>query len=365
MGAKPFIFICGPDDFLVNRLGKERYDALAADVSDEFSREVLNGLANNMGEVEIAVNRFREAVQTMSLFGGKRVVWFKDVSFLADSVTGRAEGTLRLVEDLQALLATVNPEQVSVLITAAPVDRRRAFIKWCEASADYTFIGDDGAAGGGMLEEVALTEVAAQGVTMTPDALGLLLAKIGTNTRLLVEEVHKLSNYVSEGGMIEERHVEELTPNFAEGDFFEAADAFGRGDLPRTLAALRRHFFAGGDARPVITALQNRNRLLVQLRVLMDAGEIRLGPRGFDKAGFDRAAAAHSASFAGAAEKSSFNVFTQNPWYLGKLAGSAKLPALRRLIDNQQEFIAAFEELIRRPSEQEEVLHEMAVRCLT
>jgi len=38
---------------------------------------------------------------------------------------------------------------------------------------------------------------------------------------------------------------------------------------------------------------------------------------------------------------------------------------LRRLIDNQQEFIAAFEELIRRPTEQEEVLREMAVRCLT
>jgi DNA polymerase-3 subunit delta len=38
---------------------------------------------------------------------------------------------------------------------------------------------------------------------------------------------------------------------------------------------------------------------------------------------------------------------------------------LRRLIDNQQEFIAAFEEIIRRPSNaQEEVLRELAVRCL-
>ena len=80
--------------------------------------------------------------------------------------------------------------------------------------------------------------------------------------------------------MIEECHVEDLTPNFAEGDFFEAADAFGCGNLPRTLVALRRHFFAGGDARPVITALQNRNRLLIQLRVLLDSGEVRVGQRG-------------------------------------------------------------------------------------
>jgi DNA polymerase III subunit delta len=364
MAAKPFIFICGPDDFLVNRLGKERYEALAADVTDEFSHEVLNGTANNIGEVQAVVNRFREAAQTISLFGGKRVVWLKDVTFLADTVTGRAEGTLRLVEDLQALLSAVNPEEVAVVITAAPVDRRRSFFKWCEATAEYTYIGDDGREGLAMLENVALAEAAAQGATMTPDALALLLAKIGANTRLLVEEVHKLSTYAGEGGAIEESHVEELTPNFAEGDFFEAADAFSSGDLPRTLAALRRHFFAGGDARPVITALQNRNRLLVQLRVLLDAGAVRLGPRGLDKAGFERAAAAHAPHFAGSTEKSSFNVFTQNLWYLGKLAGNAKLPPLRRLIDNQQEFIAAFEELIKRPDAQEEVLREMAVRCL-
>jgi DNA polymerase-3 subunit delta len=44
--------------------------------------------------------------------------------------------------------------------------------------------------------------------------------------------------------------------------------------------------------------------------------------------------------------------------------GSAKLPTLRRLIDNQQEFLGAFEEIIRRPNEQEVVLRDMAVRCL-
>jgi DNA polymerase-3 subunit delta len=372
MPAKPFIFICGPDDFLVNRLGKERYDAFAAEATDEFSREVLNGFANNVAEVETAVNRLREAVQTISLFGGKRVVWLKDVNFLADTVTGRAEGTLRQAEELQALLGGVKPDEVAVIVTAAPVDRRRSFFKWCEATADYTLVGDEGREGSAALEQVALAEAEVQGVTIAPDALSLLLAKVGANPRLLVEEVRKLATYAGpstelragEGGVITEAHVEELTPNFAEGDFFEAAEAFGRGDLKWTLAALHRHFFAGGDARPVITALQNRNRLLLQLRVLIDTEELRLGLRGLDKAGFERAAAVYGRHFGGSAEKSSYNVFTQNLWYLGKLAGSGRLPSLRRLIDNQQEFIGAFEEIIRRPGEQEEVLREMAVCCL-
>jgi DNA polymerase-3 subunit delta len=48
-----------------------------------------------VGEVESAVNRFRDSVQTVSMFGGRRLVWLKDVNFLADTVTGRAESTLR------------------------------------------------------------------------------------------------------------------------------------------------------------------------------------------------------------------------------------------------------------------------------
>ena len=360
--ARPFTFLCGADDFLVGRLARERFDALAAEVPDEFAREVVNGFAGNVGEAAGAVNRFREAVQTVAMFGGRRLVWLKDVNFLADSVTGRAEGTLRAVEDLQQVLAAVNPEETLVLVSASPVDRRRSFPKWCEKQADFTLVGGDGEAGGEALAAVARAEAQGLGTRFEPGAVELLLAKVGANTRLLVEEVNKLAAYAGEGEAITEEHVAELTPNAAEGDFFESAEAFFSGDLRWTLAALGRHFFAGGDARPVISALQNRNRILLQVRALLDAGEVRLGPRGLD--GMPRAAAAFGRHFTGAAEKSSFNLFSQNPWYVGKLAGGARLPSLRRLIDNQREFLHAFAEIIRRPDEQEAVLRDLAVRCL-
>lgn len=363
--AKPFTFVCGPDDYLVNRLGKERFDELAKDITDEFSREVLSGFSNNVGEVEAAINRFRESVQTISMFGGKRAVWLKDVNFLADSVTGRAESTLKLVEDLQAILSAINPDEVVVVVTAAPVDRRRSFAKWCEKNADFTAVGGEGEGAAQALAGVVLAEADSLGVSFGEGAIELLLAKVGANTRLLIEETHKLAAYLGDAKVIEEDHVAELTPNVAEGDFFEAAEAFFSGDIPRTLKALDRHFFAGGDARPILAALQNRNRLLIQIFVLVEAGEIRLGPRGLDKAGFDRAMAAYGKHFVGAGEKSSYNLFTQNPWYLGKLASSKGGLPVKRLIDNQQEFIVAFEEIIRRPDEAEEVLREMTVRCLS
>ena len=368
--AKPFVFICGADDFLVNRQGKARYDELAKDITDEFSREIISGFANNVGEVESAINRFRDSVQTVSMFGGRRVVWLKDVNFLADTVTGRAESTLKLVEDLQQLLEKINPGETAVVVTAAPVDRRRAFPKWCEKTGDFTLVGGDAEGAADALAGVILAEARELGVSFGEGAAQLLLAKVGANTRLLIEETRKLATYAqtdaatAEGKpvAIEEAHVAELTANTAEGDFFEAAEAFFSGDLKWTLAALHHHFFTGGDSRPIISALQNRNRILLQVRSLADAGEVRVGPRGLD--GLPKATATYGRHFVGATEKSSFNLFSQNAWYVGKLAGSAKLPTLRRLIDNQQEFIRAFEEIIRRPHEQEEVLREMTVRCL-
>ncbi|HEX3728613.1 MAG TPA: DNA polymerase III subunit delta, partial [Opitutaceae bacterium] len=69
--ARNFIFICGQDDFLVGRAGQQRYATLAAEITDEFARETINGFAANVGEVEAAVNRFREAVQTIAMFGGR------------------------------------------------------------------------------------------------------------------------------------------------------------------------------------------------------------------------------------------------------------------------------------------------------
>jgi DNA polymerase-3 subunit delta len=364
MADPTFNFICGGDDFLVGRAGRELFDRMSADAADDFSREIISGQAGKVDDVESAVNSFRDAVQTLSLFGGRRYVWLKDVNFLADTPTGRSEGTIAQVEALKEILEHVDPEHTCVLVTAAPIDRRRVFYKWAEKTGGFQFLGGE-AGDTSALEAVALAEAREQGVGIDPGALQMLIGKLRGNTRLLVEEVRKLATYLGEdGATIDEKLVAEMVPDFGEGDFFEAADAFFSGDLKWTLDALHRHFFAGGDARPVLSSLQNRNRILIQLKVLIESGEIRVGQRGIDKAGFDRAAQAHADAFGGAKEKSASNVFTQNLWYLGKLASQSKLPALRRMIDNQQEFMAAFRGILDRPKEQEEVLRDMAVRCL-
>ncbi|MDP0497878.1 MAG: DNA polymerase III subunit delta [Verrucomicrobiota bacterium JB024] len=364
MSGPAFTFICGDDDFLVAQEGRTLFTEKTRDLADDFSKETVEATAQNVGEVEQAVNRFRDSVQTLSMFGDKKVVWLKDVNFLADSVTGRAEGTKALVEDLQGVLEGLDPTAVEVIITAFPVDRRRKEFKWFQKAADFRDL--KGASDEDSLIELARAEAAAHQAKLSMRGAAALVAKVQGNTRLILEEARKLATYAGPGGDIDEGLVAELVPSFGEGDFFEAAEAFFSLSLGWTLEALRRHFYTNSEARPLIASMQNRNRLMIQLRVLMDAGELKLTPRGFAKPDFDRAARTYAKHFGDFDTKASFNVFTQNLWYLGnKIAPGARDLSLKRLIDFQLEFMRAFEDLIRRSTDQEAVMRDLAIRCLS
>jgi DNA polymerase-3 subunit delta len=364
MSAKAFTFICGDDDYLVSERGKEWFAEQTKGIADDLSKEVVDGRAGNVAEVEVAIARFTGAVQTLSLFGDRKVVWLKDVNFLADSQTGRAQGTLDLLDTLKAVLEDLSPDSVGVLITAQPVDKRRSFYKWCQKHSEFTVLAADknaAATYARMIQE----ECEQAGATISRDAVQLLIGKVNGNSRLIVAETRKLATYVSDSGeQISERMVTDLVPNFGDADFFEAADAFYSLKLDWTLEALRRHFFTNNDSRGLLGSLQSRNRLLIQLRVLLDAGAIRLGGRGIAKSELDAAARTYAQHFGGNNEKSNLNVFTQNPWYLGNLAATASKVPLKKLIQFQVAFSEAFEGILERPNEQEEVCRELAVKCL-
>lgn len=362
-----FKFISGDDDFLVSNQGRAYYDEKTKDITDDFSREIIQGAAQNVGDVHAILNNFRQAIQTLSLFGEKKVVWLKNVNFLGDTVTGRAEGTKQAVEALQEALQPIDPDSVDILITAFPVDRRRKEFKWFQKHAQQAqdFKGGEGSIE--MLAALIQEETQALNTTLDARAAEILIAKVGGNTRLALEEVRKLSAYLGpEGGIITEHLINELVPNFGDSDFFESVEAFYALDLNWTLDALRRHFFNNTDSRGIIQSLQNRNRIMIQLRVLLDGGALTLGARGFSKASFEQAAQVYANHFGGLSEKSAYHIFTQNLWYLGnKIAPTTKKINLKKLIDLQMNFFEAFQNILAKPTAQETVMRDLAIKSLS
>lgn len=357
-------FICGDDDYIVGREGQASFAKLSEGLMDDFSREVIDGAATNVDGVKAAVDQFLGAVRTLSMFGERKAVWLKGVNFLADNQTGKSEGAKAQVAILQAELEQIDPAAVAVLITASPVDRRRKEFKWFQK---HTEMQDyKGTANEDNLRELVASEAAELGVSMEPGALVALLGLVNANTRLVLEELRKLAAHVGAGVIdspppITETLVLELVPAIGESDFFEPAEAFFSGKLGWTLDSLKRFFFANKEARPLLASLQNRGRLTLQIRALLDSG----AGRRLSKATLDAASREWARAFGGTSEKSAYNLFTQNTWYLSnKIAPGADTFNLKQLIDFQLEFTEAFRGIVDHPNDQHAVIRNLAIRCL-
>lgn len=353
-------FISGTDDYLVQHKAAHQWEQIAKQFDDPEALERVDGQAGNVDEVSKAVTQFVSSVQTISMFSPRKAVWFRSVNFLADSVTGRAAGTAEAVDRMMHCLQHFDHESVSVLVSASPIDRRKKPYKWLNEHGKGVFI--DASKDSGALVKLVEEEVAALGAGFRGNAARVLIDIVAGDTRLALEESRKMAAYASsEKGIITSDMVTALVPPVADSDFFEAAEAFFELNLDKTLEAIRRHFFAGHDARPLITTLQNRNRLMIQLKALMAGGKIR--GRVSDAA--LASASSHYPWFGSSSAKTPYNVFSQNPWYLSRLAGPLDRLSLRNLLDFQEAFRDAFMQIISRPHEQEAVMRAAAIHCLS
>ena len=364
MSSKKFVFICGDDEYLVTRAGQNVFESMTAPLTHSLSQEVIQATASRTEEGIKAIHQFQQAIQIPSLFGEKKVVWLKSLNFLADSVIGRTTVLKEQLERLQKALEKMNPQVAKVLITASPIDRRRKEYKWLYQNAIDTIYIGTGREKTEALAQLVELETKRRKVHLSRGAMETLEKKVSGNAQVLINEIAKLATYLApNGGEITEKMIGDMVPHFGEGDFFEFTEAFYHLDLKWALEALRRHFFIHEESRSLIATLQGRNRLLIQLRSLFESGVIPLRVGGkFSKAELEAAAASYGHYF----EEQKKSLFSQNHWYLScVLAPAASQLSLAQLMDFQMKFLEAFEEILQHPTEQESILGNMTIRCLS
>ncbi len=358
-----FSFISGDDEFLVNEKAKVWFESKSKGITEELSKEVIDGRANNIEEVRQIIEKFSEGIQTQSLFGGPKVIWLKAVNFLANSQIGNAKGTLDLLEHLKVILGGIEKNSVLVLISASPIYKVRNFYKWCAEHSEFVTV-DGSKAGLAQIKERIKKSCSDSDVKIDLSAIQMLFDKVQGSSRLISMEIDKLITYVGKSGIIDEGLVSEMVPSFGEGDFFEATDAFFSADLIWTMDAINRHFFTQSEGRPLLGSLQSRNRLMIQLRILKDSGELQSSYPGFQKNELANLSKKYAQHFEADIIKSNLNIFTQNPYYLGRLVKDLSNFPLKRLIDFQIAFAETFEAIIKSPKLQGEAFKQMAMRCL-
>lgn len=352
-------FIAGDDGGLVALNGQKCFDNLAKGL-DDFGCEVFSGQLQLTGDVAPLLDRVAEALFTPSMFGGNKVIWLKSVNFLSDTPLGRAEATQDALQKFFTNLEKLSSESPPLLITAFPVDRRRKEYKHLEkiSNAQYHQAFKNSS---DLASYLALyIKAEAPKVQVKAAALHLLADQVHANTQMAISEVNKLLTFLNYEGYLTEDVVAEQVPVFGEGDFFYPVEAFFTEPIEKVLSVFEDYFYVHKELRSLLSMLENRTRLLMQLRALADA---KLLP--FQNGRLDANRFAELAQEYGfGSDKTPYNLFAQNVWHLARLVPLISKWPLRKLVDLQLFLQEVFANTVSYPKEGLSHLREICYRFL-
>lgn len=353
-------FVAGNDEYLVYQKSLSLYNQYGKDIQDDMAKEVLDAKVGTLGDLEVLLKALREAIEIPSLFCPQKILWLKNVNFLgAHAKLSQSEACKKLLESFQDIVASINPNSTKLIISASPIDARTKTIKWFQKTHTTHILKDEDNTQA--LESFIKSECTSLNIAFNDDAKETLSKKIIGSQRLLHEEVRKLATFAhKQHSRITQTMVFELVPDFGEGDFFEPVEAFFANDVTWVSDSLRRYFFIHKEARPLISALQNRNRLLIQLMALNTQNSItHIDPQLFTSLKNN-----YQKTYGFFDTKSSYNLFTQNVWYIKRLLNEGKRFSLSKSIEHQKTFLSCFKAILENPQNQETVVHQLLLKNL-
>ncbi len=270
----PVTAFTGSDDSAVMAAAREFAAKHAPPDAGEFGIETIDGAADNADQAIERIHTTIDALLTLPFLGGGKLVWLKNATFLADTVTGRAESVLTALEKLSDLLVKGLPEGIRFLLSASEVDRRRGFYRKLTKAGDVTVFDRVDTSRSGWEEQVAelvRSRGRELGVRFEPAAVDLFVARCGADTRLIDSELEKLALQEAKGGTVTEELVRQLVPDSSSGVIWELGSAMARREPARCMDLLDRLLRQGESGIGILlAAITPTIRNLLAARHVMD-----------------------------------------------------------------------------------------------
>jgi DNA polymerase-3 subunit delta len=277
-----FFAVVGSDEGLVREKALALYNKLTGGTDDGFTHETIDGIADNSDSAfEICASTV-QALLTIPMFGGDKVVWLRNANFLADNVTGRSQRTESGVENLRTTLERGIPDGVTFLLTAQGVDKRRAFWKYIEKAADVQVHDRIDTGRDGWEEQVATlvnSHAKALGLRFERNALALFVMLAGEQSQQIGNELVKLDLYLGpERREVTEDDVRLLVPLSRAAVVFEIGKAIQQGNAARAIQLIDQQLEAEESAIGIMRAsIINVVRNLFMARLIMDQFKVPTG----------------------------------------------------------------------------------------
>ena len=370
MAAKPktspqksgnFFAVVGSDEGLVREKALHLYNDLTGGVDDGFTHETIDGIADNSDSAFEICSSTVQALLTMPMFGGDKVVWLRNANFFADNVTGRSQRTEAGVESLRATLERGIPDGVKFLLTAQGIDKRRSFWKFIEKAADVQVHDRIDTSRDDWQDQVAaLVNKRARelGLSFTRDAMELFVMLAGEQSQQIGNELEKLDLYLGEERReVTEEDVRVLVPLSRAAVVFEIGKAIQLGNAGRAIQLIDEQLEADESAIGIMRAsIIGVVRNLFMAKLIIEKFKVPTGNYSAFSGGLNRLPEADRAWLPQKKDGSGVNVF---PIFLA--ADNAKNFELTGLQQVMEATLKADQALVTTGLDHRLVLHRLIV----
>jgi DNA polymerase-3 subunit delta len=249
--------VVGSDEAEVKRVAAGLATNLTPPGAGDFGLEAIDGAADNADQAAARIRSTIEALQTLPFFGSTKVVWLKNANFLGDDQKARSAAVQSALEELSELLDRGFGSEITFLISATEVDKRRGFYKALVKRAELQVFDrlDSGRAGWEEeATEIVRRRAKRRKLQFDDDALNLFVLLTGGDTRQIENELEKIDTFLGKDRAVHVDLVREIVPLSRAGIIFELSNALAERDLELALTLVRRLLDQGESAIGILLA---------------------------------------------------------------------------------------------------------------
>ena len=265
-------FIAGGNELLVKEKAKSIAHSLAANLGP-FGLEIIDGGVDSVEKAEGLFRNLTEALETLPFMGGGKVVWLKDCSIFGDSQTSKTIIVREGLANLQDRLKAGIPPEVTLIISATEVDKRKSFYKAIDKVAEvHLFEAPDltNQAGKEALFDFIQERALKDGFKIHEQAAVRLADLVGGDFLILQNELEKLFLYVSPRKEITVADIRAISSSTRDHIVWGLGDAVADRNLGEAFKVLEQLLFQGENAVGLMSMLISKMRTLLLVRELMD-----------------------------------------------------------------------------------------------
>jgi DNA polymerase-3 subunit delta len=277
MAQNVYLF-CGNDEYLVGLNARKKVDQLCPEAEQALVLEVIDGSAAKIDDAAAAIDQCVAGFRTVGLFGGKKVVWFRDAAFLKNAVIMQNDRVKKLLADLAGDLKAGLAADQFLVVSAPGVDKRSAFYKAIKDAAEiqeYDIPERDYEA-----RPVALKRAESlfkrEGYSIDAAATAAFIEKTGFETRQIMNEVEKMVLFKGDEKTISLADVQTITSTSGEAIAWDFTDAVAERKLGEAIRIFRQLLFQKQTAVGLIIQVESLFQNLLRFREYMDAGWLRM-----------------------------------------------------------------------------------------